>query len=200
MRVKNGALSAQIQECARQIAFSEGIAALGMRRIAQDAGVSVGTVYNYFANKDEILLALAEEFWAETLLEMQRCINPGRFTDAVAQIYRFLREKMRDVRAGLMPLFRGGDDASLAEGRRRMHAMQQRLLAGLVQRLQSDPAIPAETWGGSFTPEAFALFVMANMLMLLQDGIDEMDFLTALIERTLYTNNREEPHHGTGTC
>ena len=31
-----------------------------MRALADRAGVATGTVYNYFANKDELLLALTE--------------------------------------------------------------------------------------------------------------------------------------------
>lgn len=48
-----------ILEATARILEREGRAALNTNRIAERAGVSIGTLYQYFANKDEILIALA---------------------------------------------------------------------------------------------------------------------------------------------
>src|SRR5262245_59925766 len=39
----------------------DGIAALNTNRIAERAGVSIGTLYEYFPNKDAILIAMARQ-------------------------------------------------------------------------------------------------------------------------------------------
>src|SRR5262245_41986131 len=43
----------------------DGIAALNTNRIAQRAGVSIGTLYEYFPNKEAILIAMARKRLAE---------------------------------------------------------------------------------------------------------------------------------------
>jgi len=48
-----------IFEAAARILEREGRAALNTNRIAERAGVSIGTLYQYFANKEEILIAMA---------------------------------------------------------------------------------------------------------------------------------------------
>jgi AcrR family transcriptional regulator len=48
-----------IFEATVQILQREGTAAVNTNRIAERAGVSVSTIYQYFRNKDELLLALA---------------------------------------------------------------------------------------------------------------------------------------------
>ena len=61
MRRKDDTLRDTLLEYARELADSEGLEAVNIRSIAGKAGVAAGTVYNYFAGKDEILLALTED-------------------------------------------------------------------------------------------------------------------------------------------
>lgn len=49
-----------ILEAAAQVLEREGAAGLNTNRVAERAGVSVGTLYQYFPDKDAILLAVAE--------------------------------------------------------------------------------------------------------------------------------------------
>ena len=71
MRRKDDTMRDTLLNSARDIADTEGIDAVNIRSIAKRAGIASGTVYNYFLSKDEILLALTEEYWKQTLLEMK---------------------------------------------------------------------------------------------------------------------------------
>jgi AcrR family transcriptional regulator len=55
------ATRAAIFEAAAQILESEGEAAFNTNRVAERAGVSIGTLYQYFASKQAILAAMARE-------------------------------------------------------------------------------------------------------------------------------------------
>ncbi len=52
----------KIIEAARKRFRYYGIQKTTMQEIAQDAGIAVGTLYLYFSNKDELVVACAEEF------------------------------------------------------------------------------------------------------------------------------------------
>ena len=54
-----------IFEATARIIEREGIAALNTNRIAERAGVSIGTLYEYFPNKEAILIAMARQRLAE---------------------------------------------------------------------------------------------------------------------------------------
>ena len=75
MRRKDDTMRDTLLNSARDIADTEGIDAVNIRSIAKRAGIASGTVYNYFLSKDEILLALTEEYWKQTLLEMKTKIT-----------------------------------------------------------------------------------------------------------------------------
>ncbi len=71
MRKKDDTLRDTLLALARKIADEDGLDAINIRFLAKKAGVATGTVYNYFTNKDEILLALTEEYWRQALLEVK---------------------------------------------------------------------------------------------------------------------------------
>ena len=86
MRKKDDTLQATLLELARRTADEEGIAAINIRYLARKAGVATGTVYNYFSSKDEILLAITEEYWKQTLAEMENVITARTFCGQLCQI------------------------------------------------------------------------------------------------------------------
>src|SRR3974390_139978 len=59
--VEDSAKRRQIVEGARQIFLSQGFDAASMNDIARTAGVSKGTLYVYFADKEELFAAIVEE-------------------------------------------------------------------------------------------------------------------------------------------
>ncbi len=50
-----------ILDAARRILHDDGAAALTTRRVAEQSGVAIGSLYQYFQNRDAILARLAEE-------------------------------------------------------------------------------------------------------------------------------------------
>ena len=79
MRKKDDNLRDTLLDFAREITKTQGIDSVNIRSLAGMAGVATGTVYNYFSSKDEILLALTEEYWRQTLSEMKEVIAAHSF-------------------------------------------------------------------------------------------------------------------------
>lgn len=182
MRKKDAELRSTLLSLASQIECTEGVDAINIRRLASEANIAVGTVYNYFENKQEVLLALTEAYWETALEEMRSRINASRFSGQVAQIISFLRGKMNDCAEILMRSLH--DDA--ATGRVRMAAMQRVLREALVDRLNQDTSIRAGVWSETFTKEAFADFALSNIIMLMQQKNADAEILLRIIDKILY--------------
>lgn len=56
---------AAIVEACRQILRTDGYSAASTRRIAERAGVSIGSLYQYFPSKEAVVVAVAEQAWRE---------------------------------------------------------------------------------------------------------------------------------------
>jgi AcrR family transcriptional regulator len=78
VRLRNEARRLDILRAAARVFRRRGIAAAGMREIAEEAGLSPGNLYHYFSGKDEILLFCQER----TLERMLAAVTEARGTAA----------------------------------------------------------------------------------------------------------------------
>lgn len=86
---RSGATVEAIHEAAIQVLLSEGLARLTTTRVAERAGVSVGTLYQYFPNKEALLFAILLRHFEEVAEALERIdtSNVGRpLADLAASI------------------------------------------------------------------------------------------------------------------
>ena len=79
--VRRGAARAAILEAGRRVAAREGVAELSLTAVATEAGFGQSTVFGYFRNKDELLLAILADDLAElaALMRDGAAAEPDRF-------------------------------------------------------------------------------------------------------------------------
>ena len=186
LRKKDAELRKTLLSCAKRIGCEEGVDAISIRKLAAEANIAVGTVYNYFESKQEVLLALTEEYWRESLQQMHEQVSAERFSEQLVEIIAFLRSKMNDCAEILM---RNLHD-NVETGRARMASMQRVLRQTLVDRLNRDTTIPQQVWTESFTKEAFADFAFTNILSLLQQREESEAVFLEIVSRTLYPKSK----------
>jgi AcrR family transcriptional regulator len=131
-------LVAVILEAALQVLAEEGSHRFTTTRVAEKAGVSVGSLYQYFPNKAAILFRLQNDEWRETtdllreLLEDRKKPPPERLRNLV---HAFLRSEcaeaeMRVALNDAAPLYRDAPEAkeARASGARTIQAFMQEAL------------------------------------------------------------------------
>ena len=157
MRQKDDTLREVLLNVAHNIANTERI---NIRVIAKEAGVATGTVYNYFSNKDEILLELTEGYWRQALIEMKEAITEDSFCGQLEEIFVFLKERITHSAGKLMNSLSSLE----VEGQERMAAMQLKLQSVLLRQMEKDSTIRKDIWDKNFTKEQFIRFIMINMI------------------------------------
>src|SRR6478752_8861435 len=65
-QARSNALVAAVLDAAVQVLAKEGAQRFTMARVAEKAGVSVGSLYQYFPNKASILFRLQSDEWRQT--------------------------------------------------------------------------------------------------------------------------------------
>src|SRR3954470_16087645 len=78
----------RIRAAASELFFEQGYAATSMRQIADGAGVRVGSVYNHFRNKEDLLFRIAYETMEEMIAGANDAIVAEQ--DAAAQLRTFV--------------------------------------------------------------------------------------------------------------
>lgn len=61
---------------------------IAIRKVAQECGISVGSVYNYFDGKIALVVAVLMGDWQNILLEMnKRCENASSLAEGLSDVY-----------------------------------------------------------------------------------------------------------------
>ncbi|WP_075780442.1 MULTISPECIES: TetR/AcrR family transcriptional regulator [unclassified Marinitoga] len=82
----------KILDASMRVIENEGIEKLNIRYISKIAGIGLGTTYNYFKNKDEIILRCIEIYWKKAITDLKnRNFNNNEdFLDILySKIYKY---------------------------------------------------------------------------------------------------------------
>jgi AcrR family transcriptional regulator len=115
-------LVAAILEAAVQVLAKEGAQRFTTARVAEKAGVSVGSVYQYFPNKAAILFRLQSDEWRQTtdlLREILQDVGRPPLERLRALVHAFIRSEceeaqMRTALSDAAPLYRDAPEARAA--------------------------------------------------------------------------------------
>jgi AcrR family transcriptional regulator len=110
-----------VLQAAIQVLAREGVRRFTSARVAEAAGVSVGSLYQYFPNKKSILFRLQLDEWRETaalLTDILDASNRTPFERLRTAIAAFLRSEceeapIRTALADAAPLFRDAPEAAI---------------------------------------------------------------------------------------
>jgi AcrR family transcriptional regulator len=89
-QTRSAGLVAAVLEAATQVLAKEGEEGFTTARVAEKAGVSVGSLYQYFPNKTAILYRLQSDEWRQTAALLRTTL-----TDRVKPPFERLREAVR---------------------------------------------------------------------------------------------------------
>jgi AcrR family transcriptional regulator len=122
-QARSEALVSAILEAAVQVLAKEGAARFTTVRVAEKAGVSVGSLYQYFPNKAAILFRLQSDEWRQTSDLLQRILADRRvppFERVRRLVHAFIQSEcdeaaMRVALNDAAPLYRDAPEARAAQ-------------------------------------------------------------------------------------
>jgi AcrR family transcriptional regulator len=177
-----------ILEATVQILDREGLEAATMARIAEVAGVSVGSIYQYFSHRDAILNALQDREFARALTLVQELLADGNLAQTPEQT-------VTAVVRGLAQLYRacpGLHRVLTIEGLRvaqadRVHAFDLRVIEVVRHFLQasSAPMRPKNLDAAAFVVVQAVRATMLACLLERPPGLDEQTLIQEVVDLVL---------------
>ena len=173
-----------MQAC-RRIAAERGLTAVSMRAVARESHIALGTLYNYYADKDELVLATVESIWQEIFHTDAGSLTARPFPEQVASLFECVRRGTQRY-----PGFLGAHSMVIAgarrgEARRAMEACFAHMKAGLLAGLAADPAVNPAAFSDAFTQSDLVDFALDHLLLLLMKGEEDCAPLTEMLRRAI---------------
>lgn len=176
----------EILAVCRELIHRQGGTALNVREVAAACGISVGTVYNYFGSKSELVGAAVESVWYDIF----RCADGGAAFSSTRDCVRWLFERLAYGNIQY-PGFFTLHSASFMhsdrpDARQRMQKAWDHITRMLCQVLRQDPGVRTDAFDADFTPEQFADLLFSLMLAAQLRSQYDPSAVLQLVERMLY--------------
>ena len=176
----------EILKNSRILIGQQGWSSVNIRAVAAACGVSVGSIYNYFDSKAELVSATIESIWREIFHGQD---DMEKMQDTQACILWILERMEYGCKKypGFLALHSlGFTQVEKAEGKRRMEQTWRHIIDGLCSVLKRDEKVRTNAFDSRFTAETFAgiLFSLLVSAMLRQDH--DPAALLEVTRRTIY--------------
>ena len=152
----------EMAEALWRIAAREGLEAVSLSRVADEAGVSKGRVQHYFASREALLHFTAEHLIARVTSRMRAAVAsaPDALTAArsvLLEVLPLTDDSIVDTRVGAAFLIRALGDEALRARYRERNAEFVALLAAYLTTARDDGALGRHHEPGAVAVELYAL-------------------------------------------
>lgn len=175
-------------EAAREIARRDGLEHISIRRTAAMCGVSVGTVYNYYPAKSDLILAVIEDFWKRVFHGGLSCdfTHGSDFIAVCGQIYTTLRTHLAQFEHTFLRELASLNEAERQQGKALEMQYWEHIRAGMLAVLARDARVRADAFTEAFPREQFVSFVFSAMMSMLRADKEDASFLQEVVCRLIY--------------
>ncbi len=164
----------QILDAAMEIAVKEGVDQLSIRKLAKACGIAVGSMYNYYPDKETLVSEVAEVFWDRLLNDQEKLYRRGmEFTTFLEQYYSFLYGRLALYDTSWLSTMNG-------------RTKKDEAIQLFLEVLKADRRIDLSIWNMELNEDAFVEYVFVNLTALLQAGENNCRFFIFLLEHLLY--------------
>lgn len=179
-----------ILAAAKRIAYSQGLSQVNIRKTAAECGIAVGTVYHYFNDKADLIVAILEDFWQKVFHD-DLCVEEewSSYIVFCKSFYDKLYVSLHTFEQGFLQELHAQEEAVRVRGRQTEERCFGHIRQGMLQVLQKDTAIPSRVWSESFTKEKLVEFTFSNMMDQLRAGNEHCCFLLELLRRAVEPAN-----------
>ena len=80
-----------ILSACREFVAESGLQSINIRDVAKKCGVSIGSIYNYFPTKSDLIVATIESIWKEIMNGLVVRRNQSDFRQCIEGLYRDIR-------------------------------------------------------------------------------------------------------------
>ena len=175
-----------ILEMSQQIASEKGMNAISIRTIAKACNVSVGSIYNYFPSKADLMIATIEQVWKSFFHMGDDCHQFENFIECIEWVFQTIQKGTHKYPDFFLAHAQGLDDEGFHQGKEMMAKYFQHIQDGMLWVLHQDKQVKTDIFNDSFTEEQLIQFVFSYMIQLLSQNQKSCHILKEILKRVIY--------------
>lgn len=176
----------EILKVSRALIKEEGWQAINIRTVANKGNISVGSVYNYFESKGDLVSSTIESIWIEIFQLHAHGQKFDSFLDAIDYVSKaFIRGS--ELYPSFFTLHAMSFSPADKEGAKiNMAKAQQHMKQNLLKVLKKDSAVKANAFNDVLTQEALVDIVFSNIFFSALQGNFDFSALREMVKQLIY--------------
>ncbi len=176
-----------ILEKAKLIVKECGIEGLNIRKVAKKCNISIGSIYNYFPTKSDLIIETIKFIWMDIMHNYKDINKNSSFVEVLKTLYLNIKEGSNNY-----PYFFKNHSLAIAnddkpKGKNTMDLFFVHIKESLILTLENDNDIKEGVFNDLFTKVDFVDFIFNNLILLISNN-QSFDFLSELTTKLLYRN------------
>ena len=170
----------------RKLVMEKGLSAINMRSVANVCGVAVGSIYNYFPSKTELIRATVEDVWMDIFHMSGESLDFEHFTECLAWLFDRIQKGCMKYPEffTLHSVSFAADDK--AKGRQTMELYFTHIKQSLLHVLTHDSAVRPNAFHAGLTPVVFVDMVFTLITSILLQKEKDCQPLLEIVTRCIY--------------
>lgn len=170
----------------RDLVASEGLDALSIRKLAKKCDLAVGTIYNYFSSKDDLMISTIESVWEDIFRIEEYDQGADDFLKYLSDIFTHLSLGIEKYPNFFTIHSLSFKSQSIGKAKDSMATYIEKLRENLIYILDKDPNIKKDAFDDDFTKDDLVEFILSTSLCFIVDKNYNKDLLLKIVEKTLY--------------
>lgn len=175
-----------ILNISRQLIQQQGCTAINIRNVASACGVSVGSIYNYFNSKSDLIAAAIESVWYDIFHFPDNIDKSISFSECVRVVFNNI-QKGSEKYPGFFTLhsmsFLSNDKTN---GQELMAKSWEHIQTVLYSFLSNDKNIRADAFNEILTPQKFTDIIFSLVVSAIIQQNYDCNAILEMIKKTLY--------------
>ena len=173
-------------EKSKQLIREQGWAAINIRSVAAACGVSIGSIYNYFDSKADLIAATIESVWYDIFHFSEQERKFDSFLSCVQWIFDSIKKGEEKYPQFFTLHTMSFLEEEKSSGQRLMTQSWKHIQKGLYTVLINDKGVQKNAFNQEFTPEKFVEVIFSLIISALMHQNYDCSIILEIIKRTIY--------------
>lgn len=150
---------------AKEVMHNEGYSSVSIRRIAKECNVSIGTIYNYFPSKKELVVEMMVNFWKECFYDIDNVVKSDvDFYNKLRIIFNNLNRFLQEFKEGWLRTNIYSTPDYIESGVQRQNVYISHLVNTIEDLLKTNVELKTDSLDYNVT----ANFILMNFITIIQ--------------------------------
>lgn len=170
----------------RDIVASEGLNSLNIRKLAKKCNLAIGSIYNYFPSKDDLLIETIESVW-EDIFKIDE--SKEIYTDFLSYLDHIFNHLISGIKK--YPNFFTIHSLSfkaknIAKAKSSMDIYLEKLSENMIEVLNKDTKVKENVFNDNFRKDDFVRFIISTSVCFIVEKNYDKDILLKIVKKVLY--------------